>query len=150
MKKIELGQMITILANLGVIGGIVFLAVELQQNNELLNIQVRASHSSRANPVTEMVIENPDLIALLGKDPELLTETERHRLRLLGIRTLMTWEQTFQDIMNGLAEESEERRVMKSVYARPVLNYGVPLAWETYKLRATPEFAEWFESIIAE
>lgn len=35
MKKIDLGQTIQILANVGVIAGIVFLAIELQQNNEL-------------------------------------------------------------------------------------------------------------------
>jgi len=32
MKKIDLGQTIQTLANLGVIAGIVFLAMELQQN----------------------------------------------------------------------------------------------------------------------
>ena len=32
-KKIDLGQIITICANIGVIAGIVFLGIELQQNN---------------------------------------------------------------------------------------------------------------------
>lgn len=39
MKKIELGQTIQILANIGVIAGIVFLAFELHQNNEQLELQ---------------------------------------------------------------------------------------------------------------
>ena len=42
MKKIDLGQTITILANVGVIAGIVFLAVELQQNNEMIRGQTRS------------------------------------------------------------------------------------------------------------
>ncbi len=33
MKKLDLGQTITILANVGVIAGIVFLGYELRQNN---------------------------------------------------------------------------------------------------------------------
>jgi hypothetical protein len=33
MKKIDLGQTITILANIGVIVGIGFLAIEIQQTN---------------------------------------------------------------------------------------------------------------------
>lgn len=37
MKRLDLGQTITILANLGVIAGIVFLAIEVQQNTESLN-----------------------------------------------------------------------------------------------------------------
>ena len=37
MKKIDLSQTITILANLGVIAGIVFLAIEINQNTESLD-----------------------------------------------------------------------------------------------------------------
>jgi hypothetical protein len=39
MQKIDLGQMIQILANIGVIAGIVFLAIELRQNSEQLELQ---------------------------------------------------------------------------------------------------------------
>jgi hypothetical protein len=41
LKKIDLGQTIMILANVGEIAGIVFLAFELQQNNEALDLQAR-------------------------------------------------------------------------------------------------------------
>jgi hypothetical protein len=41
MKKLDLGQTLGVLANAGVIAGIVFLAVELQQNNELLEAEIR-------------------------------------------------------------------------------------------------------------
>ena len=41
MKKIDPGQTIQILANVGVIAGIAFLAVELRQNNELLRSSSR-------------------------------------------------------------------------------------------------------------
>ena len=36
MKKLDLGQTMTILANVGVIVGISFLAVELRQNNDMM------------------------------------------------------------------------------------------------------------------
>ena len=41
MKNNDLGQAISILANVGEITGIVFLAFELQQNNEALGLQAR-------------------------------------------------------------------------------------------------------------
>ena len=41
MKKIDLGQTITIFANVDEIAGIVILAFELQQNNEALGLQAR-------------------------------------------------------------------------------------------------------------
>jgi len=45
MKKIDLGQTLNTLANVGVIAGIVFLAVELNQNNEFLELEARATLS---------------------------------------------------------------------------------------------------------
>jgi len=39
MKKIDLGQTVQIIANVGVIAGIIFLAIELRQNNEQLKLQ---------------------------------------------------------------------------------------------------------------
>jgi hypothetical protein len=50
MKKIDLGQTITILANVGVITGIAFLAAELRQNNEMMRAQTR-------NDIAQSVIE---------------------------------------------------------------------------------------------
>ena len=41
MKKLDLGQTITILANIGVIAGIVFLGLEIRQNNELMAAEAR-------------------------------------------------------------------------------------------------------------
>jgi hypothetical protein len=59
MKKIDFGQTVTILANVGVIAGIVFLAVELHQNNDLLRAQASFNRFSveryRRTQVTENV-----------------------------------------------------------------------------------------------
>jgi hypothetical protein len=41
MKKIDLGQTPSIIANVGVITGIMYLGLELQQNSELLGAQAR-------------------------------------------------------------------------------------------------------------
>ncbi len=45
MKKFDLGQTVSILANLGVVVGIVFLGMEVRQNNELLATQVTATQA---------------------------------------------------------------------------------------------------------
>ena len=50
MKKIDLGQTITILANLGVIAGIVFLAIEVRQNQASLD---QANQIDRAAILTD-------------------------------------------------------------------------------------------------
>ena len=71
MKKIDLGQTITILANVGVIAGIVFLGIELQQNNELLVVQAEMAMSDvRANTILADVVQEPELIELMLKDEQ--------------------------------------------------------------------------------
>ena len=60
MRKINLGQTMGILANVGVIAGIVFLAVELNQNTEQLALELQWQINQR------MIENNRDLI---GDDP---------------------------------------------------------------------------------
>ena len=67
MKKINLGQTITILANIGVIGGILLLAYELRQNNELLGSQNRFNRLVINVETYNTRIEDSSLAELLGK-----------------------------------------------------------------------------------
>jgi hypothetical protein len=148
MKRIELGQTIQILANAGVIAGIVMLALELRQNNELLGVELRANSNERIMGTATIVLENPYLLELLGKDIATLTPTERDALVVLGIRTLSGFESSYRDVALGLADEERLRRSVRALWDRPRLNYGMPLAWETFKLRAEPDFVAWMEKNI--
>jgi hypothetical protein len=58
MKRIDLGQAISVPANLGVIAGIVFLALELQQNNELLGAEARATRVGSRQADNSLVLEH--------------------------------------------------------------------------------------------
>jgi hypothetical protein len=146
MKSINLGQAIQILANVGVIAGIVMLALELRQNNELLGMELRAGSEDRILGTSSIVLENPYLIDLLGKDVDALTQAERDAVVLLGIRTLSGFESTYRDVALGLDSEEQLRRALRAVWDRPRLNYGMPLAWDTFKIRAEPDFRAWMEA----
>ena len=145
MKKIDLGQMITILGNVGVIAGIVFLGLELRQSNEQSRLQAEGEADVRRNAVLELVIENPDLIELLAKDEANLTQSERDRLILLGLRVLLNMEELYHDVQRGMADSELTIRTLRAIYWRPRLNYAAPLAWETIKERADPAFIQWME-----
>jgi hypothetical protein len=108
MKKIEFGQTIQILANIGVIAGIVFLAVELDQNNAQMTAQTR-------NNVAQSVIDNIQM----GMEPRLVTATlklergepltaeEDFLMGQLANATLRLWENTFYQYRVGLFDEEE-------------------------------------------
>ena len=148
MKKIEVGQIVTVLANIGIIAGIVFLGYELHQNNQQLELQSRVQADARRNAVIGMVIENPYLVDLLGKDAEQLTQEERDRLILMGIMMLLNWEEQYRDVIAGRMSRAEAIRAQRAIYSRARLNYGVPLAWQTYMVRADPGFIEWMQQHI--
>lgn len=150
MRKVDLGFTLSIIANLGVIAGIVFLAFELRQNNELLGIELRNSARDRQVSTVDIVLNNSDvdLLGLLSRPTEQIPADDRTVLVLLGIRLLIVYEQAFEEVQSGLRDEADTIRLLRSVYERPVLNYGAPLAWETYRERATRDFVEWMEEKI--
>ena len=143
MKKIDLGQAITVLANLGVIGGILLLAYELQQNNELMEAEARFNRLAVATENNDSIFENAELAELVLKDrnKQELTELERYRLDLLAARIILTREWTFRELPRSELPTERWRRAtegmpsMRTVYER---NRG------TYD----PEFEEWFEENI--
>lgn len=146
MKGINLGQAIQILANVGVIAGIVMLAIELRQNNELLGVELRANTSERILGTSDIVLGNPYLLELLGKDVAALTQAERDAVVLLGIRTLSGFESAYQEVVAGQGSEERLRVTVRALWDRPRLNYGMPLAWDTFKARGRdPGFVAWME-----
>ena len=60
MKKLDLGQVITILANVGVIAGIVFLGIEIQQNTQV----------SRGQAVLSIAQQTIDWMTAASQDEE--------------------------------------------------------------------------------
>jgi len=150
MKKIDLGQMISIVANLGVIAGIAFLGIELRQNNELLEAESRTSRSERAIGLL-LLASNRDLAAVLAKlnDGGKLDSTEQVQLRSYVISVFRGFEANFDEIQLGNLDEASVLRAQRSV----VRNEGGPAApipwydyWVSYKGRSTPEFVHWMES----
>lgn len=87
MKKIDLGQTITILANVGVIAGIVFLGIELNQNTRQLALELEWQVNDR------MIQNNRDLmgtnpVSVFVKSvvsPEELTYEEFQAASALGV-----------------------------------------------------------------
>ena len=149
MRKIDLGQAIAIFANIGVIAGIVFLAIEIRQNREIMEVQVRANTLEQRRSMGDLLFNQPEVIDLLLKDPSDLSPTEYERVRLLGMQFLLTSEANyFEAVRSGVDMERVAQRT-RSVVGRETLNYGAFIAWPVYKETAEPEFVRWFEGVIS-
>ena len=108
MKKIHLGQSVQIIANLGVIAGIIFLAIEIHQNNQLMRSQVR---SDIANGITSNLLglAHSDHLEDIRDSAEIEDAggLPAFRQQLYEIANLRGWENIHYQWRNGLYDDAE-------------------------------------------
>lgn len=144
MKKFDFGQTITILANIGVIAGIAFLAVEIQQNNRLLSTQ--ASYVMLQNRVAGRVdvLNDSELASLMFKldRGEPLSPVEEFRIRNGYEANIIGMEWEYQQYLAGGIERLPID-VWKDVFADPEF---MSLGWEPSRGLLTAEFIAFIEA----
>lgn len=151
MKKIDLAQTVNVLANLGVIAGIVFLAVELQQNNRLLAAEAEYNNLQRRS--ANSVANDPELAEFWFKvnSGEPLTELEQFRVDATARNNLVDWEWTYGQIRAGnLSFESLPIEVFRAAFhgqgGERKIDYA-PL-WESVKSQFNPDFVTFMQEYV--
>ena len=91
MKKIELGQTLTLLANLGVIVGIVFLAVELNQANRIGRYTAENARRNQFIQVNSIVMEHSEIYAKLQAGDGDLTPPEQAQALSMARMMMNSW-----------------------------------------------------------
>ena len=140
MRKIDLGQTIQILANIAVIAGIVFLAAEIRQNNELMAADARFNRLQIVVESNTLIAENAsfaELVARTDQTTETLTAGEREQMLNFGKRVLLNQQWTFSELPPGELPIEEWRRVSKRGYWQ--------LVWEERRGDLRPDFVTWVE-----
>jgi hypothetical protein len=107
MKKIDLGQTISIFANLGVIAGIAFLGYEMQQNTTALqstagqniNNQIAAIYEIRMQP------EQAAIILKGNNHPDELTPVEQIQYDSWNSMILQAWQNMYFQARTGAYDE---------------------------------------------
>ena len=81
MNAEKLNQWLSLAANLGVLAGIIFLALEIQQNSELMRVQINQSRADAAMVSNEHSFNSDYIPPILVKikQQELLSEEEKIR-----------------------------------------------------------------------
>ncbi len=147
MKTLDLGQSIGILANLGVIAGIVFLGLELRQNNELLESDARRAVLDRRTNSQEIVATNAQLANVVAKSAagEPLTDGEYVQLDAYNRRTLASLEWQFGEHQRGVIDLNLGAwRAAFHQADRPALRQ----TWVEWRKHAPADFVEFVEQNI--
>jgi hypothetical protein len=99
MKKIDLGQMVSIFANVGVIAGLIFLGYELHQNNEFLEQQERYTFLQNVIGFTDYSADS-EIAPLLYRPEgaETLSEIDAWRRCQVGLGLFYRWQWEFDNL----------------------------------------------------
>ena len=103
MKKLDLGQTIQIAANIGVIAGIIFLGIELRQNNELLNAEARVSRVDMSLGLMSEVLQSPQVAEVIAADSG--QEVDKVLSDYYFTSVLVRWEYSWREVQLGALEE---------------------------------------------
>ncbi len=116
MKKRNLSETLNLLANLGVIAGIVFLGVELRQNNALMEMEARATLTENLQDGWYQVSSDPGLVELFIKDRsgQELSEAEEMRLNAYWMGMLLRREWQYEHFPDAETGVSGMRRLFSS------------------------------------
>ena len=111
MKKIDLGQAIGILANVGVIAGIVFLGVELRQTQQAIAAQAYQSRAFQSDEHHKWMIDRPELEMLYRDslsdefDPSSLTSEDLYMLQRMYASLRSDVDNEYYQFRNGFLDE---------------------------------------------
>ena len=148
MKKLGLGQTLGILANLGVIAGIIFLAYELQQNNLYLREQARYNVFQNRLSANLLPVVDPDIARLWNwqETDEPLNELDGRRRADLLHTNFLRWQHDFHSLQLGTvdAESFPLEGMKRTFHGRP----GHDEVWAARKAGYSPDFVEWMEETI--
>ena len=153
MKKIDLGQMLALIANVGVIVGILLLVYELNQNRAMMEAQVRQQVSQGVVDVYLGVAANPDLAEIVVDFADQCTtmdecrSAEEFRFNQWSNATFRTWENAHYQYRLGLYDETEfsaQKESWRNILTRP----GIANRWRSVRMAYSAEFAAEVDTLL--
>jgi hypothetical protein len=144
MKEIEPAQIAGLVANIGVIFGILLLAYELRQNNDLMEAEARLSRTNMVVDAWRLTAVNGELTELRARERrgEELSEGETRQVdaAVMAVFVLVAW--TYGEMQEGSPELDQARAVQRYNFAR-FPEY--PRVWEERKTTFNPAFVQWMD-----
>lgn len=150
MKKVNLGQTISILANVGVIAGIVFLGYEMRQNTAALRSQAAQGILEQIASNSGYLIEDESLIDIFHRgdaDPTNLTPIEMQRYNSFRDLNFQSWQNMYIQVQEGALDEAVVEgwwQLLTNVFEDP----GVRFYWERRKFLLSKAFQAFIENEI--
>lgn len=143
MKLEKLNQWLSLLANIGVLVGLIFLIAELNQSNRIAVYSAESTRRTQYIDMNTSRIENPEIIAkLMNPDPE-FNDIEWVQALYTARQQTNTWIDAENAVINGLLSEATYNEIFNDidvvVNEMPGLIPAFEYIFEAYKLDENAE-----------
>jgi hypothetical protein len=151
LKKLDLGQALQFLGNVGVIVGILLLVYELNQNRDMMRAQTRNELSQGLTDVLNPMASDDERADLLvrGNRGEELTASEAYRFEIHSELVFRYWENVHYQYRQALYDESEFSRHRDTMQVVMGESPGSVRFWCRSRMLYSVPFMEMIDELLA-
>jgi hypothetical protein len=159
MQLSKLNEWLTLLANVGVLVGIIFLALEMRQNTDMTRAQTRDAMTEKQLDFYSVVLENPEIAevwTLMRNDPSQIEPftVEEANYTFFTLFQMRMWENELYQYRQGLFEENEFQSRL-DLWRNNMLGSGGRgqkrrEIWESQKYSFSEDFRTFIDRIVSE
>jgi hypothetical protein len=148
MKKTDVGQTVAILANLGVIAGILFLGYEIRQNTSAVQADTfQGLIESSADYLQNMAVDPNiwDMIIRLETNPDELSPSEMNRLSNLNRAQWIRYQGAYQHWRRGSLSDSDWESYDNAICTSSAIDHLQRFSWPAAKRSLLEDFVSHVE-----
>jgi hypothetical protein len=144
------GRWVTVVANLGVLAGLLLLVAELRQNRDLMRAQIRHELSTVLVEHQTAIAQDPQLVSAIrrGDAGEELSPDEAYQVLLRNNALIRYWENVHYQYREGLYDEAEFLS-HRDAWARYMANSPPAVSfWCSWRDAHSPEFRAELDGVL--
>ena len=152
MKNSQISEWLTLFANLAVVAGIIFLAIEVSQNTAMIEAQMSQGRAETAMDQAESLYNSDHLpeIFLAMEQEQPLTDLQRVRFTAYLRAFNRNQDNLLHQFEQGFLGATTLRSVRDAVWAELARKKAAREIWENTKVSYSDEYVALVDSVISE
>ena len=152
MKNSQISEWLTLFANLAVVAGIIFLAVEVSQNTAMIEAQMNQGRAETAMDQAESLYNSDYLpeIFLTMEQEQPLTDMQRVRFTAYLRAFNRNQDNLLHQVEQGFLGATTLRSVRDAIWAELARKKAAREIWENTKVSYSDEYVALVDSVISE
>jgi len=152
MKNLPINEWLTLFANLAVVAGIIFLAIEVSQNTAMIEAQMSQGRAETAMDQAESLYNSDHLaeVFLTMEQEQPLTDLQRIRFTAYLRAFNRNQDNLLHQVAQGFLGETTLRSIRDAISVELARKTAAREIWENSRVSYSNEYVALVDSVIAE